>query len=261
MRFEDYLNREIYLSNSKDSARMCRMNNRTLTREQLRIKKGNKKIAITAIFCICLILLVYMYFLAQNDLQNTDEHLPLEHVTASISVKKPEQYIEKPIVFVEDLEVEEEIDIEPEIEEPVIPETISVTGENRDKITTILAKLMFGEARGIKSITEQACVVWTVLNRVDAGQGNIEHVVKEPEQFCYSSYFRTVDDHGRDLKALAEDIILRWEREHAGESDVGRVLPKEYIYFNGYNGHNRFRVEFDDYSKPWKYLLESPYEN
>jgi spore germination cell wall hydrolase CwlJ-like protein len=32
----------------------------------------------------------------------------------------------------------------------------------------MLAKLIYGEARGIKSITEQAAVVWCVLNRVDS---------------------------------------------------------------------------------------------
>ena len=34
---------------------------------------------------------------------------------------------------------------------------------------TILAQMLWGEARGVKSITEQAACVWCVLNRVDEG--------------------------------------------------------------------------------------------
>lgn len=256
MRFEDYLHKEIYLNHSKDQARMRRMNNRVMTREQQRIKNSNIKFVAAVCFAV-LILLVFISFFTPDEAKEENEHLPMEHVTAAISMKIPEQSIEKPVVIVE--EVEEPV--EEVVEEPIIPETIAVTGENRDKITTMLAKLMYGEARGIKSITEQACVAWTVLNRVDDGQGNIKRVITEPEQFCYSSYFRTVDDYGRDLKALAEDIILRWEREHAGESDVGRVLPKEYLFFYGDGKHNWFRIEFDDYSHPWDYSLPSPYEN
>lgn len=36
---------------------------------------------------------------------------------------------------------------------------------------TIIAKIMYGEARGIKSKTEIACIGWCILNRVDAGMG------------------------------------------------------------------------------------------
>ena len=100
-----------------------------------------------------------------------------------------------------------------------------------------------------------------ILNRVDMGYGTIEDVITSPKQFHYSESFPTVDDYGRDLEALAEDILTRWEREHAGETDVGRVLPKEYIYFHGDDGHNWFRVNYRDYSNPWDYSLPSPYES
>lgn len=260
MRFEDYLNKEIYLSNSKENALIRRRNMRTMTREQLRMKKSNRIFGITTVFCIAIILFVFISFLGQEESEEENEHLPMEHVTAAISMKIPEQSIQKPVFIVEEVEEPEE-EVVVEDSTPIISETIAITGENRDKITTMLAKLMFGEARGIESITEQACVAWTVLNRVDDGQGSIKRVITKPDQFCYSSFFRTVDDHGRDLKALAEDIVLRWEREHAGESDVGRVLPKEYLFFHGDGDHNWFRIEFDDFSKPWDYSLESPYEN
>lgn len=35
----------------------------------------------------------------------------------------------------------------------------------------MIAKVMWGEARGIKSKTEVACIGWCILNRVDAGMG------------------------------------------------------------------------------------------
>lgn len=139
------------------------------------------------------------------------------------------------------------------------PDTISVTGEDRERIVTMIAKVIFGEARGVESVTEQACIVWTILNRVDAGYGNIEDVVTAANQFAYDDSFPTVDDYGRDLKELAEDVICRWEREHAGETDVGRVLPSNYLYYGGRNGHNYFRPECYNFSNLWDYSLGTPY--
>ena len=190
---------------------------------------------------------VLIYFSYKHD-NHTGDNVEVTYMVAERPTVKPQ---------------EDEITIEIMIEdvEPVIPETISVTCENRIKIATMIAKTMFGEGRGLASVTEQACVAWTILNRCDAGYGTIEMIITAANQFCYSADFPTVDDYGRDLFALAEDIISRWEREKSGESDVGRVLPKEYIYFHGKNGHNWFRVEFRDYSNPWDYSLPSPYES
>lgn len=139
--------------------------------------------------------------------------------------------------------------------------TISVTGEDRERIVTMIAKVIFGEARGIESITEQACIVWTILNRVDAGCGSIEYVITKPHQFCYSESFPTVDDYGRDLKELAEDVICRWEREHAGETDVGRVLPSNYLYYGGDGRRNHFRTDYYIFTNLWNYSLGTPYDS
>lgn len=166
----------------------------------------------------------------------------------------------EPIIEIEQIEIIVE---EPEpVYEPEIPSVITITGEDRDKIATMLAKTIYGESRGIESVTEQACIVWTVLNRVDAGWGtNIEKVLTKPHQFCYRSHFPTVDDFGRDLKALAEDILIRWEREHNGEDNIGRVLAPEYVFYHGKHGHNWFRTKFIGDGNYWDYSLESPYEN
>ena len=127
---------------------------------------------------------------------------------------------------------------------------------------TMLAKLIYGEARGIESQAEQAAVVWCVLNRVDStgyGMGHsVKYVVTFKGQFLgYSSKHPTVDDFGRDLKVLAADVLTRWATD--GE---GRVLPKEYLWFSGKAGHNVFRDAYKrSQANIWDWVLDSPYEN
>lgn len=127
----------------------------------------------------------------------------------------------------------------------------------------MLARLVRGEAGGIWSLTEQACVMWVVLNRVDTGNwgDTIAEVITSPYQFYYIPSFGTTDDYGRDLIWLAEDVISRWEREKAGETDVGRVLPAEYLYFGGDGYHNYFRTTYEFGNGRWYYELPSPYES
>ena len=106
---------------------------------------------------------------------------------------------------------------------------------------TIIAKIMYGEARGIKSKTEIACIGWCILNRVDAGMGkNIQSVALAANQFYYKAGAPTVSDHGYDLVALATDVLDRWSRANAGQSNVGRVLPKQYKWYAGDGAHNWF---------------------
>ena len=131
-----------------------------------------------------------------------------------------------------------------------------------DNDVTMLAKLMFGEGRGIQSKTQLACIVWTVLNRVDAGYGSISSVVTAKNQYHYRSGFSTVSDYGYDLKALALDILSRWNLEKNGLTSEGRVLPTDYLYFHGTGKENKFRNNYS-FSKAtfWNYSLASPYEN
>lgn len=159
--------------------------------------------------------------------------------------------INKPVIF-EPIE---------ESKEPVIKDTISVTGEARPLVATMIAKTIYGEGRGIESITEQACIAWIILNRVDAGYGTIFSIITSPKQFHYSEDFPTVDDYGRDLLALAIDVIERWEKERDGEINIGRVLPSEYLWFGGKNGHNWFRDDYRKFDNIWDYSLPSPYES
>jgi len=127
-----------------------------------------------------------------------------------------------------------------------------------DEELDILAKLVWGEARGVESQMEQAAVVWCALNRVDAGydDGTIRGVVTQRSQFAYTSSAPVTDD----LRALAQDVVTRWLLEKQGVEDVGRVLPCEYVYFAGHDGHNWFRIEYRCRER-WDWDCTNPYES
>lgn len=119
-----------------------------------------------------------------------------------------------------------------------------------------LARTLYGECRGVPSRMEQAAVAWCVLNRVDAGYADtVLGVVSAPGQFVgYSSYHPVTDE----LAELAADVLERHWREQQGETDVGRVLPIDYLWFSGRDGHNWFRAKYRsrDY---WDWSLPDPY--
>ena len=121
----------------------------------------------------------------------------------------------------------------------------------------MLAKLMYQECGGIPSDTEKACVVWTVLNRVDEYGGTIYEVVTAKNQFAYYDD-RPVDDV---LYQLAKDVLTRWNNERNGEENVGRVLPHDYLWFSGDGEHNHFRNAYKGQFSIWDYRLETPYES
>ncbi len=126
----------------------------------------------------------------------------------------------------------------------------------------MIAKGAYGEARGIESLTEQAAVIWTYFNRADAWGMSVSDVILQPGQFCYDESFPTVDDFGRDLTELAQDVADRWECEHNGEDSVGRVLPASYLWFGGDGERNYFRDAFAfSEAQIWNWSLPSPYES
>lgn len=135
----------------------------------------------------------------------------------------------------------------------------SITERPEQEEIEMLAKLIWGEARGVESTTEKAAVAWCVLNRVDSkGYPNtIEGVITQPHQFVgYDKDYPATEEH----KALAEDVLCRWYAEKAGESNTGRVLPKEYIYFTGDGQRNHFTSEWKS-DAVWDWSLKSPYES
>lgn len=120
-------------------------------------------------------------------------------------------------------------------------------------IVDLMARTIYAEARGL-SVTEQAAVAWCVLNRVDAGYGTLMEVLTAPHQFA--TWHGEIAQEQRDIAA---DVLTRWEREKAGEAEVGRVLPREYLWFTGDGVRNYFRDAYTG-GEYWDWGLESPYE-
>lgn len=123
----------------------------------------------------------------------------------------------------------------------------------------MLARVLWGEARGVPSDMEKAAVVWCVLNRVDAAgwPDTVAEVVTQPYQFAgHSPDYPATEE----LKRIAADVLTRWERERREGGDVGRVLPAEYYFFTGDGERNYFRTEFTG-GTFWDWTLTNPYSS
>lgn len=123
-----------------------------------------------------------------------------------------------------------------------------------------IAKTLWGECRGVPYTSHKAAVVWCILNRVDEGGyfgSSIIEVITKPNQFAGYSPDYPVDP---ELKAIAEDVLMRWHLEKEGEEDVGRVLPKGYCYFVGDGELNYFTDEWRSRNY-WDWSLSNPYES
>lgn len=151
-------------------------------------------------------------------------------------------------------------DTEPEATDPVVVEYEKLYTE-ADVIA--LAKMAWGEALVTKSDTEMAATMWCVLNRFDCNDPyyrnckTIEAIVKQSGAFAGYSSRNPEDEH---LIWLARDVLDRWNAEQHGETDVGRVLPADYLFFHGDGKHNHFRKEYKHDGHYWDWSLESPYE-
>ena len=51
-----------------------------------------------------------------------------------------------------------------------------------------------------------------------------------------------------------------WGAEKAGEEDVGRTLPADYLFFEGDGAENHFRKEYEKTGETWDWSLPDPYE-
>ena len=176
----------------------------------------------------------------------------LDDETTSILPEETETYAP-------DTSFKEPIEAEPIETEPVF-DIVSHVNETYPNEIMMLARVVYVEGRGVASQTEQACIIWTVLNRVDAYGKSISEIILTPHQFSYKEEAPFYDDFGRDLRELARDVLQRWILEHMGEVNVGRVLPSNYFFFTGKNGHNWFRMEYID-TEYWDYSFTSPYNS
>lgn len=217
------------------------------------MKKISRKRIIHIVSALAIIVVVLMFGIALSSAE--EEVVKTDTPKTSVQplvIETVEQSVESQDTVAATVERNdaEEVTIEAE-EEPYI--TIYYT--EQDVID--IAKVLYNECRGVGSKTEQACVAWTILNRVDKQCMSIAEVIRAKNQFAFSES-TTVDDK---LLDLASDVLWRWNSEKNGETEVGRVLPKEYTYFAGQGVHNYFRNSFSGNYSIWDYSLESPYEN
>ncbi len=145
----------------------------------------------------------------------------------------------------------------------IVTVTDQLSGHDGD--IEMLASLMWNECRGVPATKEKAGVCWTVLNRVDDERwpNTIAKVVTQRNQFAYTGKPSLDSDADRalydELLVIARDVVMRWLFEKQGVETVGRVLPKEYVYFAGHGGHNWFRTKYSG-GRYWTFSLPDPYE-
>lgn len=143
------------------------------------------------------------------------------------------------------------------------PDTFSLD----DLEAVMLAKTMYAEANvlrwygdqfGMSYKARQAAVAWVALNRVDAGGfgEDLYEVLTRPNQFAYDPDAPVTDE----LLELAWDVLYRWWAEKDGETDVGRTIPADYLYFEGDGKENYFRKEYQGDEAVWGWSLPDPYK-
>ena len=169
----------------------------------------------------------------------------------------------------EEIETEVEEKVTPKIEvsiemvpeekpEPVVIYPVAAKKYYTEKDVMLMAITLAGEAGGTDSETELSAVAWTILNRVDSKvyPNTIAGVVTMKSQF---SGYRAGGSYTAKSYAIARDVLDRWSREKAGDTRVGRTLPKEYLYFKGDGVHNYFTKTNDD--KNYFVFGETPYKS
>lgn len=245
-----------------------------------------KHFAFFICYCIC-VLIVFISFTCSNTYEKEkDIHLmPIrkaekpveyedpvstvidisEHIVNIDTLENPTEYedpvstiidISEHIVDIDTLENSTEQEKKEQELEIDIP---NIEKKYKDEIPYI-ARTVWGEARGC-SETEQAAVIWCILNRVDSSirymPDNIIDVVTQKHQFLgYVETFPVTEE----IRELVIDVLTRWEMEKAGVESVGRILPPEYMWFHGDGRHNHFRDSYRGGNR-WDWSLDSPYED
>ena len=230
-----------------------------------------RRFAFFICYCICALIVFISLTCSSTYEKEKDIHLmPIREAEKPVEYKDPVSTvidISEHIVDIDALEnptkfegsmvlpiikKEQEKEQESEIDIPNIEE------KYKDEIPYI-ARTVWGEARGC-SETEQAAVIWCILNRVDSSirymPDNIIDVVTQKHQFLgYVKTFPVTEE----IRELVIDVLTRWEMEKAGVENVGRVLPPEYMWFHGDGRHNHFRDSYRGGNR-WDWSLDSPYE-
>ena len=227
-----------------------------------------RRFAFFICYCICALIVFISFTCSSTYEKEKDIHLmPIREAEKPVEYEDPVSTvidISEHIVDIDALENQtefegsmvlpkEEKEQESEIDIP------NIEKKYKDEIPYI-ARTVWGEARGC-SETEQAAVIWCILNRVDSSirymPDNIIDVVTQKHQFLgYVETFPVTEE----IRELVIDVLTRWEMEKAGVENVGRVLPPEYMWFHGDGRHNHFRDSYRGGNR-WDWSLDSPYED
>lgn len=207
-----------------------------------------QRFVIGVLSAVCLVLTLYTG-VATRDLAAAERRAARAEARAeALETERRTQEISAPMLSAEPMqqtmrsaaEAAQEPEAEQETEEEIV----------------LLAKMLWGEARGC-STTEQAACVWVALNRVSDPRwpDTLREVLLQPEQF---RGLREDNPATEELMALAEDVLSRRARELAGETAVGRVIPEDYFFWAGDGKRNHFRKEYRD-TATWSWEMEDPY--
>lgn len=109
-----------------------------------------------------------------------------------------------------------------------------------NELAELAGRAVWGEAGGIQDEAQRAAVVWCACNRADAWDMEIGDVLIVDQFHGLAIKGKVPAEHVE----LARDVLARWTLEAEGWQDVGRVLPSQYLYFEG-DGHvNHFSTEY-----------------
>lgn len=227
-------------------------------------------------YCICVLIIFISFTCSSTYEKEKDIHLmPIREAEKPVEYEDPVSTvidISEHIVDIDTLEnptefegsmvlpiIKKEQEKEQEKEKESEIDIPNIEKKYKNEIPYI-ARTVWGEARGC-SETEQAAVIWCILNRVDSSirymPDNIIDVVTQKHQFL--GYVKTFPVTEK-IRELVIDVLTRWEMEKAGVENVGRVLPPEYMWFHGDGRHNHFRDSYRGGNR-WDWSLDSPYED
>ena len=227
-------------------------------------------------YCICVLIVFVSFTCSSTYEKEKDIHLmPIREAEKPVEYEDPVSTvidISEHIVDIDTLEnptefegsmvlpiIKKERQEEKEQKQESKIDIPNIEKKYKDEIPYI-ARTVWGEARGC-SETEQAAVIWCILNRVDSSirymPDNIIDVVTQKHQFL--GYVKTFPVT-KKIKKLVIDVLTRWEMEKAGVENVGRILPPEYMWFHGDGRHNYFRDSYRGGNR-WDWSLDSPYED
>lgn len=207
-----------------------------------------QRFVIGVLSAVCLVLTLYTG-VATRDLAAAERRADRAEARAeALEEERRVQAASEPLLSAEPMQI-----AIPAAETAQEPET-----EQEEETIVLLAKMLWGEARGC-STTEQAACVWVALNRVSDPRwpDTLREVLLQPEQF---RGLREDNPATEELMALAEDVLSRRARELAGETAVGRVIPEDYFFWAGDGKRNHFRKEYESKER-WGWSMESPYED